>query len=1345
MMTFSRLPKFRVLRSLVGAGLVSLLIGFLVIGGKPSPAPAQFSAEELERNPNLTPSVRRLILAYENYLKHFPDSPQGKEFVIDIAERFRSAGDNETAIVAQKRVLARPDITQAERAYAYEQIMECYRLLGKFDEQEEWARRMAAADVGREKQQQAKDFIFAAGYNRAKALEDSSRLMDAAEAYERLAVMNPDHGQASEAMLKAADLYDTAGDKARAARTFERFYYTYPDYRDPASGKGALVALENAANLYAEINDYRHTADAAERILAAAPDHPNRQMYMNNLAAIYSLLKDYNNAIRVRQQYVALYPNDPKSGTYQWDIAQFRGLAGQRQQQLAEYEAFIRSYPNDFRAIEANLIVGQDKLAQRDRALARGARDEAERLQALARANFEKAFTLHDSLEALRQGSGDLLHALPAAVEVAKMDSAAYYSISLRGSPSFSQDSTRKWESLRQAEGMYRKIANYAYPPTTFAALYQRGRLFEDFSAEYLKQPRPDSAVTYDEINKVFFINEVSKQFLQVLAIPAYQTQMLEFYETNRSSIDTAAATLPDTSLRTAHLPWLDMARERLAAIPRTLDSLTLNTIAYDADLTVLKAQEKIPQTIAEKWPAFERQQQERYRTDPRLRFGDKQEIFDRGVAPVVYGSGPQDSLALVNYFQRIIADGERLGASRDWVLYNKGRLRLVYGARSSYFSTVTREGMENLGFQLDTLRQESNGLTNIIARLPKLDLAAIGPPPERPDLTPPAQPVRPNVDLRAPENRAIALRFIEDFNRFKRQVEDLKYRAVRYQREVERYRARVAELQASTAAQFRGILEEARTQSQEFSRVATETQRYRMAIELVADRTRNAYERDIAFGDSVGYAEKDRRAVRDSALAANHRISLTLDSLYSEAAATRRYWEERRDSTEGGEASPAFQVINNLVTQYAAVADSFRVTAVRSYMYTYKGRDSIFTVGLDHPIVQYAIQRLRVIDPTFGVQTVPLTFTYVTEDSTGLWRVSSTIDRQNPDAWRQVAFNDSTWVPAVKGTMPRVEFVQAADTTAGAAVQPEPAAGEGAVTAEGDTTAEAAPQVAEVPKIVGFPPDNLNMTDLWSPTYADTVYFRYKLQLPPRWDELPDSLSEPGRKRPVVRKASITITADDDYVVYVNGEVTPARDTDARVDWKTARTYEVLKDQWTVGDTANIIAIRARNEKRLNRIPDTDTATYGVMARIDIEMDVPLYIYEALYRPPEPEPTFVLAFTPDDSVKMADTTGTYFRTAAERERWQECRTRTLRAAWEDTVLIPWRAQRDALKKAQLDSEIVRLTRWIRQRQEEARGRIATAAAREAGLEESGESPAPDAGTDSPQETPARPEDTGGP
>ena len=435
----------RSVRAMTRIVFLVVLVGFV---GIPlfTLAEPYFTAEDLERNSKLTPALRKLILAYENYIELYPDTERAKDFLLDEAGRFRDIDDEQTAIAVFQRVLHRNDLTQTDRAYAHEQIMDSYREVGDYASQEEWAHRMSVADVGPEKQQQAKDFIFQAGYNRAKSAEDAKDYNEAARAYERLAVRNPDHDQAPNAMLKAAQMWEDAGEMNRAALTYERFYYTYPDYQDPASGRGALAALETAAAIYAEQDDYRHTADAVERILAASPNHPDRMKYLNNLASIYALVKDYNNAIRTRQEFIASYPNDAKAGSYQWDIAEYRGLVGQRQQQLAEYEAFVRNYPSDWRAIEANYRIGRNRLDGYERATERGRTDESDRLLALARVHFERAVVLHDSLVEPSGGDGgDLMHAIRSLAEVSKMDSSDYYSITLEGSQNFSADSARKW------------------------------------------------------------------------------------------------------------------------------------------------------------------------------------------------------------------------------------------------------------------------------------------------------------------------------------------------------------------------------------------------------------------------------------------------------------------------------------------------------------------------------------------------------------------------------------------------------------------------------------------------------------------------------------------------------------------------------------------------------------------------------------------------------------------------------------------------------------------------------------------------------------------------------------
>jgi tetratricopeptide (TPR) repeat protein len=1319
--------------------VVSIVLALAAVALMPLCANAEpfFTAEELERNPKLTPALRRLILAYENYLDLYPNGEHAKTFIIGEAGYFRDAGDEQTAISLYERVLDRDDLKQSDRAYAFEQIMASCRDIGAFTKQEQWAHKMAVADVGPEKQQAAKDFIFQAGYNRAKAAEDSAVYDEAARAYERLAVRNPDHSQAPIAMLKAAKMWEDAQEMNRAALTYERFYYTYPDYRDE-SGKGALVALVNAAAIYAEQDDYRHTADAVERILAAAPGHPDRKKYLNNLASIYALLKDYNNAIRVRQEFIVSYPEDTKSGSYQWDITEYRGIVGQSEQQLAEYEAFIRNYPADWRAIEANYRIGMDRMSNQERALERGRDSEAVRMLGTARVSFERAVALHDSLVEPHDGEGgDLAHTIKSLSHVAAMDSANYYKIEIASTSNFSADSALKWETLQTASKTYLKMANYGYPPTMFQALFQRGQMLEDFAYQYLTQPRPDSAVTYDEILRVFSINSTSQTILRQVAMPAYDGQMLGFYEQNSAQIDTSAQEVEDEDLREVHLYWLERARERMADIPAIVDSLELNTIEYEADLLVLDAQQKIPERFESAWQRFAEEKAERYRENPRVLYGDKQLVFNLGVSPLVYGA-PRDTVidgiattipdtnAMVPRFMQIIDKGGQIG--EEWQLYNRGRLRLVYAAKSTYFKQVADDAVDDgLHGQVNALYGQSQILFDIIENLPELDLSSLGDPPGRPDLTPPDAPVRPEGEPKT-WGREVTLKFIADFKQYKEDVAGITTSVRRFQRRLERYKERRKALIEQQTETFKGVLEQARGQAQLFGQAAMATQLYRISVESVLENTVQAYGNDVAFGNSVGYSDIDILSVRDSALTYGMSAAEKVDSLYRQLFEVRQQYTSTRDNNTGGEGTPAFQVANNLVTGYAAVADSFRMAAIRRYLDVFEGRDSVYAVGLENPIIQRAIERLRQLDPTFGVTTVPMTFTFVTEDSTGLWKATSYNDPNNPDTWRDMELDVSNWVPAVNGSLDwrlsdpgetpvDPDAYQPFDQVSTDTTESFTTDSSGfATTPVTDFGAPTEPSVA--PPLFGFPEmGNLNLTDIWTPDPADTVFLRRNITIPPRWDELPDSLRTGEAPRPVIEKARITVTADDDYRVYLNGQVTNARDQSAGIDWDNAKSVEILTDQFFIGDTANVLAIQAINETRLNRFPDTDTTSYGLIARLDVSVDVPYGIYEALYKPPEPEPELDLALTPDDSLILADTTGRYFLTQLQRNSWIECRLREIQAAWEDTVLVPFRIDRANNNVARTDTAMAQLQRWLVQQKRDAGTRLAEAAGASIGVD----------------------------
>jgi tetratricopeptide (TPR) repeat protein len=1306
----------------------ALLFVVLCVGFGPGSLSAQttgkrFTEKELDNNPKLTPGLRKLILAYENYIGMYPTDKKSVAYLIDAAGRFRDMGDDKTGISVFERVLSQKALNRKDRAYTHFQIMEAYKNLGNHAARKAWAHRLARADVEREDQLKAKQFIFSAGNDEAKALQDAGKFDEAGDAYARLAVMNPDHESAPDAMLVAARMFEQADKKGKAAQTYERFYYTYPDYKD-ASGGTALDALEGAAALYGELGDYRHTADAVERILTAKPEHKKRKLYLNNLASIYSLLKDHNNAIRVRQTFIASYPKDAKAGGYLWDIARLRGAAGQRRAQLKEFERFITQYPGDVRAIEANYLVGVDRMTGRQKAIEKAESVEAERLLALARPRFERAISLHDSLEAKKEQSGDLKHGLASALQVAKMDSANYYAISWIGSSNFSADSVKKKKAMERASRMYVKIASFPYIPTRYEAFYKRGQLFEDFSREYLRQPRPDTAITYDQISRVFAINAVAEGFLRLAMDNVYRKQIVSAYETKKGLIDSIAASDPDITKQKAHTYWIQRTRDRLRVIPRVVDSLRFNTIGYEADLLVADARVKIPERLNNAWPKFQATQRELYRKDPRLEYGHRMQVFDRYLAPMVYGKDSTDTTSMVSRFRKLITDGQRLDAPEAWVSYNRGRLRLVYAARSNFFRVVADGGVGGLRQQVADQDRTSDRVRIIIEGLPQLDLSVIKRPVTPKPLKLPKQPVIPR-DLKAwmkagGDVKALAARVKKFKKDVKWRIANHKWLLHLYKKNSKKYVEKLRKLRDDHQARNKVVYGRAKTQVQEFMATTRKTQQYRYYIAGLLTKTASALERDVVFGYRVGYSDRDKRAVRDSALYNAIRSAEQTDSIFRDVQALRFAYQARRDSSKEG--SPKFVFLNYLVQPYASMADSFRSTAINRYLHVYEGRDSLYNVGLEHEVVQRALVRLKQLDPTFGHRMVPVMFTFVTEDSTALWKATSQIDKKKPNAWKAPGFDDSKWLPAVKGGMPG-GLIGPMGADAVATVVPDTSATTAAIpdSLAGDSIYAAPVAVVAPPRerIDGFPETgNLNMRDIWSTDGGDTVYFRYSLALPPSFSELPDSLRERTTPRPLIRKVTITITADDDYVVYVNGQNTTVRDGRRNPDWKQAHTYELLKDQFFIGDTVNVIAVFARNEDNQRFFPHADRTTFGMMARIEVEMGIPLDIYELLYKPPEPEPVFAFLLTHADSMMLADTTKRHFRTPLERDNWLTCRRTTLRATWMDSVLTPWRVRKSQEQVTKLDTQVVQLRRWLLAEARMAQQRIAEAAGRAIGVED---------------------------
>jgi len=150
---------------------------------------------------------------------------------------------------------------------------------------------------------------------------------------------------------------------------------------------------------------------------------------------------------------------------------------------------------------------------------------------------------------------------------------------------------------------------------------------------------------------------------------------------------------------------------------------------------------------------------------------------------------------------------------------------------------------------------------------------------------------------------------------------------------------------------------------------------------------------------------------------------------------------------------------------------------------------------------------------------------------------------------------------------------------------------------------------------------------DIWD-SGSDTLFFRKAFEIP---------------SDAIIKGADIAITADDNYVFYLNGNDLPiAEDSADTLDWFRSDTYDIRE---YLSPGRNIIAIMAWN---------ADTVGYGLMAKMRVDLIVPVR-EEVAEAPPEeeaPSPSPAPIFSAQDSLYMETLT------PEELERFIGCRRR---------------------------------------------------------------------------------------
>jgi tetratricopeptide (TPR) repeat protein len=427
--------------------------------------------EEALRPEILTDEEKRLIEAYDNYIRLFPDDENTPKYLANAGAIYFNHKQFAEARVYFKTLVNRFPGAR-EKTLAYRSIMDSYFYLGQFEDSEFIAKRILQSEnIPDEERIFAQKRLAASIFNHAKLFEDQGQFMDAANEFRRVYAEAPqDTAYAEAGLFNSGRNYDKIKEWEKALDTYILLADSYP------ASKYTISALKNAAEDNKELKNFSDAAQIYERIYSRQISNPEEaEIALYNAAYYYKEGEDWNNAIRLHNQYIETYPENPLSTDFYFATAGFYLKLNNLTEANRIYAEFATKYPDDPRGVQAFYE--------------RGAYYQDNGQLGLAKAEYQKAI---DKSESLNQKGMDpnRFYVGEALNKMVDMLYTEYMAIELRQPASNIESQQARMRGLitEISSNDLKIIANGSI--RSFEAAYRNAEVYELFADKYLSQER---------------------------------------------------------------------------------------------------------------------------------------------------------------------------------------------------------------------------------------------------------------------------------------------------------------------------------------------------------------------------------------------------------------------------------------------------------------------------------------------------------------------------------------------------------------------------------------------------------------------------------------------------------------------------------------------------------------------------------------------------------------------------------------------------------------------------------------------------------------------------------------
>lgn len=601
----------------------------------------------------LTDSERRLIRAYNNYIKLYPHEPETATILANAGAMFYNNNQFGEALRYFNTIVKHfPD--SKEINYVKYTVMESYFGKHDFKSAEIVARRLKnvenlAPELLLKAQKRLAESIFLA----AQTFSDSADHLQAGNEYLRVSREVPNSEFADLSLFNAALEYDKAKEFSRAVETYSYLIETR------GNSKYLLDAMNNLAIDYGELSEPKNAALTYEKLAGMATNSGQTHDALYNSSLYFVKAEEWEDAIRINSAFVEKFPESEDSDDLFYDIATYYLKLDELEKANTVYGDYAKKYPNSPRVVETYFHRGEYFEAK----------DELDR----AIAEYRQAITKNEEFQKKNQQTNDY-YAAESLFHLTRINHFKYRQVDFTlPLAKMDLDKKKKRDMLIEIVDGYTKIASFG-TLRLYEATYYIGEAYEDFAASWVRQELPvmeetRRIITQKEINETAAelygkAEDTYKQSVKILTRLAddYEKSLMSTDSLGRPTLDNIKIVREDSTLRVAR-KWVDRCKEKISE--SIYDAAELNLSTVNAFLSA-----PIPEGLSSIAEMEYRRQ-----------------ILGKAIAPLIQN--------IIDAHIRNVRESWKLGLENQWVKLSRQKIITTSNLLADEYTNLANKSLE--------------------------------------------------------------------------------------------------------------------------------------------------------------------------------------------------------------------------------------------------------------------------------------------------------------------------------------------------------------------------------------------------------------------------------------------------------------------------------------------------------------------------------------------------------------------------------------------------------------------------------------------------------------------------